>query len=103
MPWKKGESGNPGGVPKKTDEWRLAEKLAREHTTTAIKTLVRICESDNPGAAVTAATALLNRGWGQPKQQIDLNTKVTLIDMLQELANARRSTDNAEPRSDTAH
>ena len=60
--WKAGESGNPGGRPKGI------EKLAREHTEAAIATLVR--ELNNPRNCVPAAVALLDRGWGKPKQTI---------------------------------
>lgn len=61
-PWRKGQSGNPAGRPKGI------ERLAREHTERAIATLVR--ELDNPRNCVPAAVALLDRGWGRPKQTI---------------------------------
>lgn len=60
--WKPGKSGNPAGRPKGI------EKLAREHTEAAIATLVR--ELNNPRNCVPAAVALLDRGWGKPKQTI---------------------------------
>lgn len=47
--------------------------LARSHTQTAIKTLVGIMrEKKAPSAArVSAAQALLDRGWGKPAQPLD--------------------------------
>ena len=46
--------------------------LARTHTKGAIKTLVGIMNQPkaNPSARVTAAVALLDRGWGKPAQAL---------------------------------
>lgn len=48
------------------------KSLARSHTRTAIKTLAAIMTSPEvpPGVRVTAATALLDRGWGRPTQTL---------------------------------
>jgi hypothetical protein len=48
------------------------KSLARGHTATAINTLAGIMQqADAPAAArVSAATALLDRGWGKPAQAI---------------------------------
>ena len=68
MPWKQGQSGNPGGRPKGDGEIR---ELAREHTPTALRTLVEICEhGQNESARVAASNALLDRGWGKPMQRL---------------------------------
>ena len=47
--------------------------LARAHTETAIRTLVGIMrQTKAPAAArVSAAQALLDRGWGKPSQTIE--------------------------------
>ena len=65
----KGESGNPGGRPKGEGEIR---EIARQHTDAAIKTLVRVMSNKDAshGAQVAAASALLDRGWGRPQQNI---------------------------------
>ena len=71
--WAKGQSGNPGGRPKALENVRDA---ARENTELAIGTLREICgDSAAPHAArVSAASALLDRGWGKPMQGVAMMT-----------------------------
>ena len=49
-------------------------ELARSHTTDAIKTLVAAMNSDSaPWATrIAAANAILDRGWGKPKETVGL-------------------------------
>lgn len=70
MPFKPGQSGNPAGRKAKTDAEREVEALARKHGRSAIKRLSEWMKSDNAKASVSAATALLDRGYGKPKQAI---------------------------------
>ena len=66
MPWIKGQSGNPGGRPR---ELAGIQKLARENSPLAIQTLVEVATSGkSESARVSAATALLDRGFGKPTQ-----------------------------------
>jgi hypothetical protein len=47
--------------------------LARSHTRTAIRVLVGImrCEDATPAARVSAANAILDRGWGKATQPLE--------------------------------
>ncbi len=68
-PFKKGQSGNPGGRPKAIAEVRA---LAREQTDKAVKTLISIMDNSKAADAARAAAAnsLLDRGWGRPAQVV---------------------------------
>src|SRR6476619_5015818 len=68
-PFKKGQSGNPGGRPKVAAE---VKELARAHTGVAIESLVSIMTNAKsaPAARVSAANALLDRGYGKPPQHL---------------------------------
>src|SRR4051812_44288266 len=66
MTWRPGQSGTPGGrVP---EDRRRVREMARQHTELAINTLAEICGDveARSAARVTAASALLDRGWGRP-------------------------------------
>lgn len=69
--FEKGRSGNPGGRPKEVAEVR---ELARQKTTQAVDTLTEIMQDVNAPAAarVSAANALLDRGFGRPQQGVAL-------------------------------
>ena len=68
MPFKPGQSGNPGGRPKENDE---IKKLAKTHGPLAIERLAHWAKSDNARASVAASQALLDRGFGKPEQAIE--------------------------------
>src|SRR5688572_7032368 len=68
----KGLSGNPGGRPKGIAH---VTELARALTPEAIKTLSEIMREGTPGARVSAAVAILDRGWGKPPQETNVNMR----------------------------
>jgi hypothetical protein len=65
MPFQPGQSGNPQG--RKRDD-SLVRELARQHTEKAIEALVKAL--GNERTSVAAASALLDRGYGKPAQEI---------------------------------
>jgi len=88
--WKKGESGNITGRPKRPDAIE-AKKIvadvkaaAREHTQDALDTLKAVMSDAKapPAARVSAATVMLDRGWGRAKETVDANVGVTLEALL---------------------
>jgi len=77
--WEKGKSGNPGGrSPKVGPNGETLAQLARAHTADAVKTLAEIMGAviNEPKDRITAAVALLDRGWGKPKEAIDVEARV---------------------------
>lgn len=92
MAFVKGASGNPGGRPKITlPDGRSLKDIAREHTEAAVKTLidVMIDEEAPPPARVSAASAILDRGWGKPTQEIEAGENISA--MLADLIAVRRA------------
>ncbi len=75
--FKPGKSGNPGGRPKKTEALRRVEEIARDHTEVALRTLVAIMSGTQfrDSARVSAACAILDRGWGRAPQTVEIGNK----------------------------
>lgn len=69
--FKKGQSGNPNGRPRIPED---VKEAAKAYTVEAINTLVDVMTTGkNDASRVNAAVAILNRGWGQPKQNVDID------------------------------
>lgn len=64
-PFPKGTSGNPGGRPK-----ALAEvvALARKNSVAAMQRMVDLMDAEDERIALAAATQVLDRAYGKPKQ-----------------------------------
>lgn len=76
-----GQSGNPAGKPKlRLADGRTINELCREHTQEAIETLIAVASDDTapPAARVSASIAILDRGWGRPKQTIETEGSIDL-------------------------
>jgi hypothetical protein len=86
MAWKKGQSGNPGGRPKRSSEVR---DLARQHGREAIRKLVAIMRDEKAPVREQrgAAEALLDRGYGRVVPATDMSLLVN---------NAGRNDDGGE-------
>lgn len=85
-PFKKGQSGNPSGRPKKVKE---IAAVADKHGVAAIEKLAKLIDSPDDRVALAAAQAVLDRAVGKPKQSVDLKAKHT-------------NAPGSEPLSDTA-
>ena len=72
--FKPGQSGNPGGRRKLPEEM---VGLARKHTVEAIETLAKIMQDTKAPAAarVSAASTILDRGWGKAMQPSEMTGK----------------------------
>ena len=89
--------------------------LARRHTESAIKTLHAIMHMKDapPSSRVAAAQALLDRGWGKPKESVDINVRKDAAEFndaeLSAIIDASRSgngvdeTEDSAPQSDRLH
>ena len=88
-------AGRPKGQPKTggrvagmsknkaTKEAKIAlEDLAKEHTQAALNALVNVAKNGKSEAAVvSAALGLLDRGYGKPRQAVDMSGQVSINTM----------------------
>lgn len=76
-PFESGQSGNPGGRPKLPEDIKHVRELAREYTQEAVDALVIVMRGENSsaGAKVSAAQALLDRGWGKAEANVNMTVK----------------------------
>ncbi len=98
--FQKGFSGNAGGRPR---EIGAVRDLAQEYTVEAIESLVEIMRSQEapPAARATAASAVLDRGWGRPHTTSDVkletvDTAQSHLAAIKALAARPRSTEPTE-------
>lgn len=105
MGFQKGQSGNPGGRAKVTmADGKTLTDLAREHTPKAVQALVGVLEDieTSDAARVSAATALLDRGWGRPRQDLGVAMKTdegiaALVEAARKRATATHTPPSKEP------
>lgn len=98
-------AGRPKGAKDKAtrEEGATIGELARQHCATALNALVQVALSgESEAARVSAANALLDRGFGKPPQSIEHSGKVDghitaepigLFELLGELRQAAREGD----------
>jgi len=86
----KGQSGNPGGRPAKTEEERTLDAMCKAKTLDALDVLLSIMSNgENERNRMAAALAIIERGHGKPVQpttignpdgsKMDMNMTVTLV------------------------
>ncbi len=68
--FKPGQSGNPGGRPKKTEEQIQLESACRAKTKDALDTILVLMRSaDKDSVKLSAAQFVIERGWGKAVQR----------------------------------
>lgn len=68
-PFAKGQTGNPGGRPKKTQEEYDLIAACKAKTPDALDVIERVMRtSDNERNQLAAAMAIIERAWGKPVQ-----------------------------------
>lgn len=80
--WKKGQSGNPAGRPKKLPELRelLANVLGDEKDgKTAAEAILMALRAKATKGDVRAAELLLDRAYGKAKQDIDIQANIATV------------------------
>ena len=105
-------AGRPKGAKSRATIAQCAtlEELARSHTATALDVLVQVATaSESDSARVSAANALLDRGYGKPKQATELTGKdgapIEMSEMsdLEAVRRIRFLMDNAKAQQAKAH
>ena len=89
-PFKKGQSGNPKGMPPK---WPRIAELTKVHTENAVAVLAEIMmdPENKAGERIAAAESLLSRTYGKPRATVDLNSTYDVTqDFLQALKEVNR-------------
>lgn len=66
-PWPKGTSGSAGLQPK---GYRRVLSLARKNSPEAMQAIIDCLKDPDPRVRLTAATHILERAWGKPKEHM---------------------------------
>jgi lysophospholipase L1-like esterase len=71
-----GQSGNANGRPRKSVTAKQLRKIARQLTPGAVQRLVELVDSEDPKVAFAAATAILDRAYGQPVSEAEVESSI---------------------------
>jgi hypothetical protein len=73
-PFAAGQSGNPGGRPKRTEEELDLIAACKDRTPAALAVIESIMmEGENERNKLSAAMAIIERGYGKPKEVVEAN------------------------------
>jgi hypothetical protein len=99
MPFVKGQSGNPKGRAPKPRELHEIEELAKTMALPALMRLSAWLSCDDPRASIAAATAILNRAYGMPKQAVAMTADITVTEnnVIEEMRERIRALRNEGP------
>lgn len=105
-PFRPGQSGNPNGRPKKVQG---VQDLARDNGDKALRKLIKLIDSDDDRVALQAATAILDRAVGKPKQSMEVKSDIThhgtepLSDTAQWIADTLRARADRQAEKSVPH
>lgn len=95
-----GQSGNPSGRRKKTDDQHRIEDAAKEYSPEALAALLDEAKHGKGAPRVTAAVALLDRAWGRPVERSETGepgdfARMTVADYERAIADTERAIQRA--------
>lgn len=83
-----GKSGNPRGRPK---EDPALKAMCQAKTKAAVERLIKeMTKGDTSSARISAANAILDRGWGKPQQDMTIEHRHSFVEALRELERTAR-------------
>ncbi len=94
--FKAGQSGNPIGRPKKTEEQLTLEAMCRDKTPQALTTILELMEeADKDSTRLSAAQYIIDRGWGKAAQAVSVTGSEggpVVIEIIKRIVDPNRST-----------
>lgn len=101
--WKKGQSGNPGGRPKKIPEIQklLAEVLGEENGKIMAEEVLRAIRKKALDGDVRAAELLLDRAYGKAKTNIEFTQEGITIKVVRDDGNSTKAEESTQWSEDS--
>jgi hypothetical protein len=101
--WKKGQSGNPGGRPKKIPEIQklLAEVLGEENGKIMAEEVLRAIRKKALDGDVRAAELLLDRAYGKAKTNIEFTQEGITIKVVRDDGNTTKAEESTQWSEDS--
>lgn len=78
VPFKKGQTGNPNGRPKKTQEELNLVAACKAKTPAALAVIEQIMEKgQSERTRLAAAQAIIERAYGKPKETVEMDAQLS--------------------------